>query len=90
MNNERRKNIERALTLVESAWVLLEEAKGEFETARDDEQDYHDNMPESLQCGERGDKAEAAISCLSEICDAMETIGSEIEAIRSNCEIASE
>lgn len=31
--------------------------KDEVETLRDEEQDYYDNMPESFQGGEKGDKA---------------------------------
>ena len=30
--------------------------KDEVETLRDEEQDYYDNMPESFQNGEKGDR----------------------------------
>ena len=39
MNKGRRKEIEKAMSLIEEASELLS-------TARDEEQDYYDNMPE--------------------------------------------
>lgn len=39
----------------------LEEIKADIEMLRDEEQDYHDNMPESLQSGGKGQQAEEAI-----------------------------
>lgn len=57
MNKDRRQTISEALALIERAKSLLE-------TARDDEQDYYDNMPESFQGGDKGEKAQAAIDGL--------------------------
>ena len=57
MNAERRKEIEKAV-------ALMNEAQSILESCRDDEQDYHDNMPESLQNGEKGETAQAAIDGL--------------------------
>lgn len=59
MNKQRRKEIEKAIT-------LLEEAKSILEQMASDEQDYYDNMPESIQSGERGSQAEAASETLQE------------------------
>ena len=50
MNKQRRKQI---YELAEK----IRELKDEVETLRDEEQDYYDNMPESFQGGEKGDKA---------------------------------
>ena len=76
MNKNRRKDLERAIE-------LLEEIKSIIETSRDDEQECFDNMPESLQYSERGEKMESAISemedALGYIEDAIENINTAIE-----------
>lgn len=57
MNKERRLRIS---DLSSKADALV----NEIETIRDEEQEYYDNMPESLQGGEKGTAAEEAISAL--------------------------
>lgn len=64
MNDARRKEIERAK-------ALLDEARNIIEAAQSDE---HDNMPDSLQSGERGEKAQEAADALQEACDAIEEV----------------
>ena len=75
MNKIRRKNIEEILQ-------SLEESLSELVNERDDEQEYFDNMPESFQGSERGEKSESAISSLTDLIDNME---SGIADIRENC-----
>ncbi len=69
----------------------LEEHKGvaadvqsQLETLRDEEQEYYDNMPEGLQAGEKGDKAQEAIDSIDEAINQVETthdsIGQALEA----------
>ena len=80
MNNARRKEIDKVASLRERMESLAEEiadAKEALEGIRDDEQEYVDNMPESLQQGEKGEAAQEAISQLEE---AIEALG-EIEDI---------
>jgi prefoldin subunit 5 len=85
MNKERRK----ALSDLRST---LEGIKGDIDTARDtlsslkeEEGDYKDNMPESMQGGEKGDAADSAVSALedadSELDTAMTTIDEAISKI---------
>lgn len=62
MNNARRKQIEK-LT------AQIEEIKETIESLRDEEQDAFDNLPESLQGGERGEKMESAIDALDYAAD---------------------
>ena len=62
MNNARRKQIEK-LT------AQIEEIKETIESLRDEEQDTFDNLPESLQGGERGEKMESAIDALDYAAD---------------------
>lgn len=44
---------------------------GRIEDLRDEEQDYYDNMPESLQGGDKGSTAEAAIEALTTASDSL-------------------
>lgn len=67
MNAERRKQIEKAK-------ALIEEGAGLLSSAKDDEQGYYDNMPESLQQGERGTQAETAIELMETAIDEIENI----------------
>jgi hypothetical protein len=57
MNEARRKEIQRALT-------LIEQAKSIFEMVLAQEQEDFDNMPEDLQDDETGQRAEDAIDAL--------------------------
>ena len=57
MNDARRKEIQRALT-------LIGEAKGILELALSQEQDDLDNMPEDLQGDEEGQLAEDVVDAL--------------------------
>lgn len=64
MNNARRKEIEK---LIEEASALegkLDDLKTQIEAIRDEEQDYLDNMPESLQNSQKAEMAQAAIDAL--------------------------
>lgn len=76
MNKERRDRLSKVLS-------TIEEAKAEIEAIRDEEQETFDNMPESFQNGERGEKAQAAA-------DAMESAVSSAEEIESYIETAME
>ena len=66
MNKARRKEIARAITLMEQAREILEEV-------RDGEQEAFDNMPESLQYSERGEAMEEYIYTLEEKLEALDT-----------------
>jgi hypothetical protein len=59
MNDERRKKLHLALDRLSEAETLLE-------TAKDEEQDSFDNLSESLQQSERGQKMEEVIAALEE------------------------
>jgi NifU-like protein involved in Fe-S cluster formation len=65
MNEERRKSLTRALDLIEDARNIVDEIKGEEEEA-------FENLPESMQSGDKGEKAQAAIEALSEAYDALD------------------
>lgn len=66
MNKARRKDIARAIELMEQAWGILQ-------TVRDEEQEAFDNMPEGLQSSERGEAMEGYIYTLEEVMDNLGT-----------------
>lgn len=66
MNKNRRKVIAEIST-------MLDNAKSMAEGCRDEEQDYLDNMPESIQGSDRGYKAEECVSYLDDAIDAIDT-----------------
>ncbi len=66
MNKVRRKEIAKAIELLEQAREILE-------SVRDDEQEAFDNMPESLQGSERGEAMEEYIYTLEETIEAIDT-----------------
>ena len=74
MNKERRKAIAKARDMVAEALSLIE-------TARDDEQDAFDGMPENLQDSERGEALEENVQSLSDVVEALEVAFDEVEDI---------
>lgn len=72
MNKDRRKALQYAIGKMEEASTALAEAKGLVETAKDEEQEYFENMPEAFQQGDKGEAAQAAISELEEAISKME------------------
>lgn len=64
MNAVRRK-------VITSIQDQIEALRSELESIKDDEQEYFDNMPDSIQCSGKGDKADAAIAALDEVIDAL-------------------
>lgn len=60
MNAERRKELDRAI-------AMIEEARSIVEAVKDAEQEAFDNMPESFQNGERGEKSQACIDAMDNI-----------------------
>jgi uncharacterized coiled-coil DUF342 family protein len=102
MNDQRRKTIKELRERVEAAQKIVEHAiselhsvsfedfVGEAEELRDEEQDYLDNMPESLQGGEKGEKASEAInyleeahSAFEELVEAVDELGDKFSGIES-------
>ena len=74
-------NRKRRMSLMEIA-ETLEDLRVAIEELKDEEQEYYDNMPESMQYGERGERAEAAVSSLEDACDSIDNaIDSIYEAI---------
>lgn len=74
MNDKRRSNLRRVLSLLHSAYDLTE-------IARDDEQNCFDNLPEQFQESDRGVSMEETISGLDEALDAIESAVRSIEEV---------
>lgn len=86
MNKDRRKELDAIMDAIEAQREKLDNLKEAFadivesiESVRDDEQEYFDNMPESLQAGEKGMNAEAAVSQLEDAISAAREIA-DLEA----------
>lgn len=74
MNKDRRKTIAAIYEQLEQLAALRDNIVEQIETIRDEEQDYYDNMPESLQGGEKGDVASAAIDALDNAVNGLQDI----------------
>lgn len=85
MNNARRKQLKDAIGLLEKAHENIEDARIIIESVRDEEQDAYDNLPESLQEGEKGEAINECIDQLDEVFyevdDMYGTLDDQIEAL---------
>lgn len=67
MNNQRRKDLDRAIDLLREAQAIVDQA-------RDEEQEYVDNMPDNMRYGEKGETAQGNVECLQDAYDAIDEI----------------
>lgn len=74
MNKQRRKAIRNIQDELTQLFSRIEDIKAELETVRDEEQEAYDNMPESLQNGEKGEAAQNAISQLESAIEAFSNL----------------
>ena len=72
MNNIRRKNLKKAMSYLDMAFHLVEDA-------RDEEQDCLDNMPENLEYSERYEKMENAVDKLDDAISIIEEAKDALE-----------
>lgn len=76
MNKQRRKQLAEAIELIEQARSIIE-------CAKDEEQEYADNMPESLQESEKHERAEEIAYSLEELLDSLSDAVETIEEAAS-------
>lgn len=88
MNKDRRAIIIEAGMKLAAAREQYEAAKELIEQAKDEERDYYENMPESLQQGDRGQQADNAATLLEEAFEALD--GLDFDDIDSKLEAAVE
>ena len=74
MNNPRRKELEKALELLGQAHDIIE-------TCYEEESDAFDNLPESIQDSERGEKMSDNVDMLSDILSTLDDIASDMDTI---------
>lgn len=100
MNKQRRKTLSQIIDLIEEIKPLVEKLKDDatnirdqIDSEREGEQDSYDNMPESLQQGERGqdmefaiDKLDTASQTISDLVDALD--GIDLDDVISNIDEA--
>lgn len=72
MNKQRRADIARAKT-------LIDEAKSIIESASEEEREYFENMPESMQNGEKGERASDVAASLDEQAGMLEDITQSLD-----------
>lgn len=77
MNNERRKELDEAAEHIHLAASILEQV-------RDAEQEAFDNMPESIQNGEKGNAMSEKIDEITEAFDACDGILANIETAKES------
>ena len=63
------------------AFDLIAKAQEILEAVKDEEQEAHDNLPESIQYGERGEEMEGYIEMMDESIGYLEDANSVIEQI---------
>lgn len=90
MNNSRRKDLRKvaqqlnlASEKIKDAVAILENAKGDIEMVADDEQMSYDNLPESLQDTERGEKMLDNVEEITELADRLDELKDDIESFVS-------
>ena len=88
MNNERRARLRKLGEQIQELTSTVSELSQEAEAIRDEEQEAFDNMPESLQQGERGQASEAAISQLEDAVSDLDSMGEGLADIVSKLDEA--
>lgn len=76
MNNQRRKTLADLQARTAELVSLAEDLVSEIESVRDEEQEYLDNMPDSLR---EGDKAQAAQDAIGEMESALDALNSLVD-----------
>jgi hypothetical protein len=90
MNDARRKQLKAIKTLGSQVEQLIEEMKSALVEVQEAEQDAYDNMPESFQNGERGEKAQAAIDAISNADSDLDDMVTSLENFANYVDEASE
>ena len=65
--------------LLAKLYTKLDDLKCDLQTLQEEEHEYYDNMPESLQGSVKGEDSETAASNLEEACDSLEEALGKVE-----------
>lgn len=74
MNKDRRKELDRAMALIEAIKDQVEEVSSILRQCADEEREYFDNMHENLQNGDKGQQADSAANILDEAATTFEEL----------------
>jgi prefoldin subunit 5 len=74
MNKARRQQIEDIKARIAILLTQAETIKCGIELICSEEQDYRDNLPDSLAGGEKGQKSDAAIEALEQVIEDLESL----------------
>lgn len=86
MNKARRKELRDALTEFMNSYSEAKDKLVEkLESVRDEEQEAYDNLPESLQYGEKGESMEECISAIEDAISELEEDPSFIDELYESC-----
>lgn len=77
MNKNRRKTLNTLQSRLDQLASLASDIRERIEQARDEEQEYLDNMPESFGGGPKGEAAAEAIEALEQAMEVLETMETE-------------
>jgi predicted RNase H-like nuclease (RuvC/YqgF family) len=88
MNKQRRKELAAIIADFENLTQTIDHLRERIEAVKDEEQDAFDNLPESLQEGERGQQMQTAIDAMDNAISDLETI--DVDSITSSLEEAGE
>lgn len=90
MNKQRRIELTRILERIEKAKGELESIRDDLDSLKSEEEEYRDNMPESVQNGEKGERANAACDAMQEAYDALDGATEQCGEAVTGIETASE
>lgn len=90
MNNARRKELNKAIDILNSFSEKIYDAKDIVETCKDEEEEYRDSIPENLQGSDRYASSDEACDNLEQAYDYLEEVEEKINDIISSLENAAE
>jgi flagellar biosynthesis chaperone FliJ len=73
MNKERRKEIDKAIAILQEIGPKWDEVREICQLEGEAEREYYDNMAENLQSGEKGKQADEAATQLEEVHNEIDT-----------------
>jgi hypothetical protein len=88
VNKDRRKALSDLVDRIGLMSGMRDDIVSELEALKDEEQEYFDNMPESLQGGDKGQLAEQSISSMDDAINELD--GMQFDDAISNIESACE
>jgi hypothetical protein len=78
MNADRRKQLKFVRAKLAEACILIEAARDSLESAKDEELEAFENMPESLQNGDKGTAMNEGIDTMGELWDTLDDMATEL------------